>query len=117
MISLGCEQVSGCRVRLQWRYAHSAALPRPAGFVLYGDNGTGKIDFAAALATVDFNGTGIYEYTTAPLAPGRCRFAVQTLDADGTPRAAYYPAQLDVTDRALKPPLVIGPLRQGGNLR
>jgi hypothetical protein len=76
--------LAGGAARLEWAWPYRRG-PRPAGFRIYGDAGTGTVDHATVLATVPYSGPGTdYRATLAGLAGGTTYLlAVRAYNAAG----------------------------------
>jgi hypothetical protein len=56
----------------------------PAVFRIYGDGGTGEVDFETPVDSVDADGAGDHEWTSGALTGGvRYRFVVRAQSVDG----------------------------------
>jgi hypothetical protein len=80
---LQAQRASGGRVRLAWFYSPLDQRVTPQAFQVYWDNRTGEIDFGSPLATVAYEGHGLYEHRTGALEEGRYLFAVRAQSAVG----------------------------------
>ncbi|MHC4475708.1 MAG: hypothetical protein ACYTEL_08680 [Planctomycetota bacterium] len=94
----GAEQVDGDKVRLVWYYHAIAQESAPVRFNVYGNNGTGEIDFESPVATVDYNGRGCYRHVSGSVSAGRYQFCVRAEDADGTEGGFPPPVRVQVGD-------------------
>lgn len=80
-----CERVFGLQVRvgsagaqIVWYFAGSAGRSLPEKFCVYGDNGSGVIDWQECLGEVMFAGRRYYSVDVDLDGPGRYRWAVRS---------------------------------------
>jgi hypothetical protein len=81
---LQVRQISHDTIRICWNYWPLDQDSLPDHFELYGDNGTGQIDFTSELERIDC--TEVFTYDIDHLinpSMGRHRFAVRTIDVAG----------------------------------
>jgi hypothetical protein len=85
-LSVTAQAMVGGAVRLTWRYRIGTSAVAPQAFRLFGDAGSGTINYAAPLAVVPYAaGTSWFAWTSGPLAGGAVhQFAVRAVAADGT---------------------------------
>ena len=82
--NLCAEQVEEGRIRLTWWYWPLGQSSPPDYFVVYGDSGTGIIDYEKALSEIAYNGSIFYRVLTESGADGkRYRFSVRTMTQGG----------------------------------
>jgi len=74
----------GQRIALEWFYCPLDQQAEPVRFNIYHDRGSGQIDYAEALGTVEYEGRRFYRFKTAVLAAGTHMVAVRAQAADGT---------------------------------
>jgi hypothetical protein len=84
ILEVKAEQMGGHRVRLVWFYCPLDQESPPARFKIYGDNGTGQIDYENPVASVSYTGGKYYSYDTDSLNPGEYLFCVKAEDTAGT---------------------------------
>jgi predicted phosphodiesterase len=76
--------VKGYRIRVSWIYWHVGNEVEPDCFEVYGDNGTGVIDYENPLGKVNYDENYYYTLVTEPLTPGTVyRFGVRAFSAAG----------------------------------
>jgi len=76
---------AGGKIRLRWWYMPAGQEAGPDLFAVYGDGGTGEVDYGVAVGTVAYCGAGSYEYVSEAHAGGQARrFSVRSIAADGT---------------------------------
>ena len=82
---LQCDPVAGGKFRLRWHYHATRRDQAPSGFRIYGDGGTGTVDYDAVVTTVPFEfWRRHYEYVTASFAQGTdVLWAVRTVNSAG----------------------------------
>jgi len=74
------------RMRVSWWYWPMGQEVRPGHFAVYGDNGSGSIDYENPLGLVEYRGANLYSYLSSPGQEGtRYRFSVRAVAsaADG----------------------------------
>ena len=97
--NLRAEAVSGGKIRLYWWYQPLGQKAVPDHFDVFGDNGTGTIDYESVLARIDYQGVRFYSYLSQSGDDGKCyRFSVRGVDADGVGdgNCAYVEAVVDL---------------------
>ncbi len=103
---LRAEQVSDGTVRLAWYYCPLAQESEPVNFNVYGDNGTGEIDYENAIATKQYAGKGFYSCDVTAEGEGRYSFAVRAEDNAET-EADISTVTLDIISRVYEPPVLL----------
>lgn len=83
VFEVNAEQVDGNRVRFVWWYCPINQEMRPVRFKVYGDGGTGQIDYENPIAVIAYRGRRFYGFDSNALDAGRYLFAVQAEDVDG----------------------------------
>jgi len=77
-------QLTGAgRIHLGWWYVPLGQQAEPANFAVYGDNGTGTIDYESVLAEVPYTGRYYYSYEGDAGDSKEYRFSVRAVAADG----------------------------------
>jgi hypothetical protein len=57
---------AGGKIRVCWWYWPLGQEARPSHFAVFGDGGTGVIDYESSLAEIDYRGAGFYSYLSSP---------------------------------------------------
>ncbi len=70
-------------IRLMWWYSPVGQAARPVCFNVYGDGGTGQVDYDNALAVIGYEGRRFYSFESDAFGAGRYLFAVRAEDAGG----------------------------------
>ncbi|MGA2322784.1 MAG: hypothetical protein ABSG22_02945 [Sedimentisphaerales bacterium] len=91
IVGLRAEQGQDGNVEIVWTYNPMEQAPRlssgqgggPAEMRIYGDNGTGEIDYQNPVAVVKYKGRRFYRHRIEMPTDGRYRFAVRAADANG----------------------------------
>jgi hypothetical protein len=91
IVGLRAEQGQDGKVEIVWTYNPMEQAPRPnsgqesgpAEMRIYGDAGTGEIDYQNPVATVTYKGRRFYRHKIDRPADGRYRFAVRAAYANG----------------------------------
>ncbi len=76
-------QVGRSAVRIYWWYVPVSQQAVPDYFAVYGDGGSGVIDFSNMLMRVEYRGGFYFSTIIAPLQPGRYKLAVQVVSTSG----------------------------------
>lgn len=74
------KQVAGNKIQLVWYYCPIQQKSPPVCFNLYGDGGTGQIDYENPLAVINYVGRRFYSYQSDTLQPGKYLFAIRVCD-------------------------------------
>lgn len=104
VLALDARPLAGGTARLAWLYRAAPGGPPAATFRVFGDGGTGTIDYASPLAAVaGVGGQRTYTWTSDVLSPAGVmhQLAVQAVAADGTDDGC--PAIAAVTPDAVPP--------------
>ena len=83
VFGLQAERTDGNRIRLRWFYCPLDQKAAPEAFKVYGDGGTGQVDFDTVLATIRYAGRRFYRYQTSALEAGGYTFVVRAEGPDG----------------------------------
>ena len=82
---LTAKMINQGRVQLNWWYWPLGEETAADHFIVYGDGGTGQMDWGQALGDVPYTGPHCYGFDTEPGKDGQTyRFAVRSVAADGT---------------------------------
>lgn len=103
---LKAEQVIDCKARLSWYYCPLAQESEPVCFNVYGDNGTGEIDYENVIAATRYDGKGFYSYNATVGDEGRYSFAVRAEDKAGTEGDVVI-STIDIVSRVIEPPVIV----------
>ena len=76
-------QVAGPKVKLLWYFSPIGQRAQCSSFNIYGDNGTGQVDYGNAIAILKYAGAKFYSYESEILNQGRYMFCVKPLSTDG----------------------------------
>ena len=83
IVGLRVEQGQDGKVEIAWTYNPMEQGSGPAEMRIYGDNGTGEIDYQNPVVVVKYKGRRFYRHRIEMPADGRYRFAVRAADANG----------------------------------
>lgn len=75
------EQRRGDKIELVWYYCPLEQKQKPVCFKVYGDDGTGQIDYENPVATICYVGRRFYSYQSNSLGAGKYLFCIR---AEGT---------------------------------
>ncbi len=92
-------QIEGNKVQLVWFYCPVEQQSAPVCFKVYGDGGTGQIDYENPIVTVRYLGRKFYSYQSESLDAGTYLFCIRAEDAAGVENSslARIKVQLDTT--------------------
>ena len=96
-------QIDGGRIRISWWYWPMGEEAEPAWFYVYGDDGSGQVDYENPIAQVNYNGRYFHFTETEPLAEGTTyRFTVRAVTEEGVDdgNTAVIKATVDLTGPA-----------------
>ena len=102
---LKAKQETGSSVRLSWYYCPLAQESKPVVFNVYGDNGTGEIDYENAIAATEYESKGFYSCRVTVAGEGRYSFAVRAEDGVGT-EADFSVSTIDIVSRVSDSPVI-----------
>ena len=77
-------QLEGLKAKLLWFYCSINQTQVPDCFNVYGDGGSGQIDYENAIASVDYSGPRCYEFQTGVLSEGRHMYCVRAVSESGS---------------------------------
>jgi len=80
---VGIERTGAGGIRLMWWYSPIDQPARPVRFKVFGDGGTGQVDYDDALAVIDYEGSRFYSFESDAFGAGRYLFAVRGEGAGG----------------------------------
>ena len=87
LVAIGCngifdikaKQIAGPRVAILWYYCPANQGQVCGGFEVYGDNGSGPIDYNNAIETIDYIGPRFYVFESLVLSGGRYQYCVRAV--------------------------------------
>jgi len=83
--ALRAEAIADGCIRVSWWYWPLAQQKPPSHFAIFGDNGSGTIDYNESLSEVTYDGGCFYSYISAAGQDGQTyRFGVRSVAEDGT---------------------------------
>jgi len=98
VLSCLAEKVKPDTVRLLWYYCPVAQPSEPVFFKLYGDNGTGQIDYENPIAVIDYEGRRFYSRRIDSLGQGRHLFCVKAVDSSGAESSSLAATRVHLHD-------------------
>jgi len=104
--ALSIEQNNGS-MKLSYFYCPLGQKKEPACFKIYGDNGSGQIDYENPIAIIEYEGRGFYCYQSSQLQAGRYRFAVRAEDEDGVQDGFSGFAEIEVAGTNVPTPQIL----------
>ena len=96
-------QIQGGRIRFSWWYWPMGQETEPVWFYVYGDDGSGQVDYENPVGKVKYNGRYFHFYETEPLEEGKTyQFGVRAVTAAGVEdgNTAAMEATVDMTGPA-----------------
>jgi len=78
------EQVDGNKIELVWYYCPLEQKQEPACFRIYGDSGTGHIDYENPITAIPYMGRRFYSYQSNSLDADKYLFCIRAEDTGGT---------------------------------
>jgi len=86
---------------LSWCYCPLGQKKGPMCFKIYGDIGSGQINYENSIETIEYEGRGLYCYQSNQLQAGRYKFAVRVQDEDGVQDGFLGFAEIEVADASV----------------
>jgi len=116
VFGLRAEQGNDGKVEIVWHYCPMEQAPRlrsgqksgPAEMRIYGDAGTGEIDYQNPVATVTYKGRTFYRYKIDRPADGRYRFAVRAADGKGSENGSTKIVEIETSGRSVEAIGIVG---------
>jgi hypothetical protein len=105
---LKAEQGQDGEIEIAWTYNPMEQDSVPAEMRIYGDNGTGEIDYQNPVAVVKYKGWRFYRHRIERPADGLYRFAVRTADANGNECELKQIAEVEISRINLEAIQIIG---------
>lgn len=84
------------KAEVVWTYSPLEQESNPVEMRIYGDEGTGEVDYQEAISIVPYKGRKFYRYESEQLGNGRYLFAVRTADAESNERESRIEAGVEV---------------------
>ena len=100
ILDLTAHAVPVGRVKLYWWYWCMGQEVEPRSFRIYGDNGSGEIDYEQEVAEVDYAGSRLYNYVSSVGVDGKVyRFSVRAVGDNGVDDGSlsYAEARVDLS--------------------
>jgi len=82
IIDVSAEQVDGDKIKLRWFYHVISQAKRIKSFSVFGDNGSGTIDYQNQIGTVEYCGRKFYQFVTDSLTDDNYRFCIRAVAED-----------------------------------
>jgi hypothetical protein len=84
------------KAQIIWTYSPIEQDSSPYEMRIYGDGGTGEINYQEAIAIVPYRGRRFYRYESGQLEDGRYRFTIRAADGKGNERRSMGEAAAEV---------------------
>lgn len=108
VVGLKAEQGQEGEIEITWTYNPMEQDSVPVEMRIYGDNGTGEIDYQNPIAVVKYKGRRFYRHRIERPADGRYRFAVRTADANGNECESKQDVTVEISRTNLEAIQIIG---------
>jgi len=97
---VGVERTGAGGIRLMWWYSPIDQAARPVCFKVFGDGGTGQVDYDNALAVVEYEGRRFYSFESDAFGAGRYLFAVRAEGAGGVGGGSAVQVDVELAGKA-----------------
>ena len=84
------------KVEIVWTYSPIEQKSNPVEMRVYGDEGTGEIDYQGPVTLVPYKGRRFYRYESEQPGDGRYRFAVRMADTKSNERASMREVAVEI---------------------
>jgi hypothetical protein len=101
VFGLRAEQEQDGKVEIAWHYCPMEQESGPVEMRIYGDNGTGEIDYQNPIAKMKYKGRRVYKHRIETAENGRYRFALRAADTNGNECESKQEVEVEV--RAERP--------------
>jgi hypothetical protein len=108
IVGLRAEQRQDGKVEIAWAYNPMGQESGPVEMRIYGDNGTGEIDYQNPVAVVKYKGRRFYRHKIEMTENGRYRFAVRAADANGNECESKQEITVEIRETNLEAIQIIG---------
>jgi len=108
VFGLRAEQGQDGKVEIAWHYCPMEQESVPAEMRIYGDDGTGEIDYQNPVAMVTYKGRRFYRKKIERPADGRYRFAVRATDSEGNENGSTKTVEIETSGRSVEAIGIIG---------
>jgi hypothetical protein len=116
IVGLRAKQGQDGKVEIVWHYCpmeqalrlSSGRESAPAEMKIYGDNGTGEIDYQNPVAVVKYKGRRVYRHKIDRSADGRYRFAVRAADGEGNENGSTKIVEIETSGRSVEAIGIVG---------
>ena len=108
IVGLRAEQGQDGKIEIAWAYNPMEQGSGPAEMRIYGDAGTGGIDYQNPVAMVTYKGRRVYRHKIEMAENGRYRFAVRAADADGNECKSKQEVTVEIRETNLEAIQIIG---------
>ncbi len=96
------------KVEVVWTYSPLEQESNPFEVRVYGDEGTGGINYQEPIAIVPYKGRKFYRCERERPVNGRYRFVVRAADAEGNERESMRQAVVEVLDKSVEAIEIVG---------
>jgi hypothetical protein len=101
------EQIDANKVSLLWFYYPLRQESEPVCFKIYGNGGTGQIDYGNVLAQVDYQGPRFYSFQTDELNTGTYLFVIKAEDSSGMQNGSSAELRIQLVASSPKAPSIL----------
>ncbi|MFH1369880.1 MAG: hypothetical protein ABII09_01120 [Planctomycetota bacterium] len=90
------------KVEIGWTYSPLEQAGNPVEMRVYGDEGTGEINYQEPVTLVPYKGKRFYRYESELPGDGRYRFVVRAVDAKGNERESMREVEAEIRDKSVE---------------
>jgi len=108
IIGLRAEQGQDGKVEIAWTYNPMEQGKEPAEMRIYGDNGTGEIDYQNPVAVVKYKERRFYRHKIEMAKNGRYLFAVRAADGEGNENGSTKIVEIETSGRSVEAIGIVG---------
>ena len=83
------EQINPDEVMIMWYYNPISQVREPGCFNIYGNSGSGPVDYQNSIGSVNYIGRKYYSWQISSLVSGAYRFSIRAEDANGVEDKSY----------------------------
>jgi hypothetical protein len=108
VVGLRAEQGQDGKVEIVWAYNPMEQGSGPAEMRIYGDAGTGEIDYQNPVAIVTYKGRRSYRHKIDRPVDGQYRFAVRAADGEGNENGSTKMVEIETSGRSVEAIGIVG---------
>ena len=108
VFGLRAEQGQDGQIEIAWIYNPMEQDGVPVEMRIYGDNGTGEIDYQNPVAVVKYKGRRIYRHKIETAENRRYRFAVRAANSEGNENGSTKIVEIETAGRSVEAIGIVG---------